>query len=119
MAWSTALSVMIAAGVAMPVLLHKDQHAGGGIQAMRSVTVPTVVTTDKGMAAASGPVASNVASASRPQNLNDSISQDRISQDNAMLMDIDRELDATTATPAVLTLENPHGPWARPRTVNE
>jgi hypothetical protein len=36
-----------------------------------------------------------------------------------MLRDIDRELDASTATPAVLTLESPHGPLAKPQTINE
>jgi anti-sigma factor RsiW len=119
MAWSTALSVMIAAGVAIPAMLHTNQHAVGSAQGSRSVTVPVLATTEKDMEAAGGPVASNAGSALQPDSLNDSSSQDRISQDNAMLMDIDRELDATTATPAVLTLESPHGPLARPRAVNE
>jgi hypothetical protein len=122
MAWSAALSVMIVAGVVVPVALH--QRTGESATAARPVQVVATLgasgaTASTGVAAASGSMASNAGASSRQSTVDDRSSQDRISQDNAMLMDIDRELDATTSAPAALTLEGPHGPLAKPQPVNE
>jgi hypothetical protein len=118
MAWSAALSVMIAAGVAVPVLLHQDHPPAAGDHAQALQSPAAVQTATVGASGTDGPT-DDAAASNETKPPKEVVSRDNISQDNAMLRDIDRELDASAATPAVLTLESPHGPLAKPQTVNE
>jgi hypothetical protein len=118
LAWSAALSVMMAAGVAVPVLLHQDRTPSTGDHAKQLLIPATAQATVVEASTPSEPPENPVA-LNRARSVREGVSQDKISQDNAMLRDIDRELDASTATPAVLTLEAPHGPLAKPQTINE
>lgn len=120
MAWSAALSAMIVAGIAVPVFLHQQQDAAAGRGVQAAPVVAAQATT--GVTAESGPTGvETVAYSAKPvgPSAGQQAVQEDIVRDNAMLLDIDRELDATNATPAVLTLESPHGPLAKPQTVNE
>lgn len=121
MAWSTALSVMIVAGVAVPVLVHKENPADTA--AARTVQAPAAVqaaTSVGEIAKVNAPeaVGASGSSTSRDESSQERLSQERISKDNAMLQDINRELDASSAS-SVLTLEQPRGPLAKPQIVNE
>lgn len=122
MAWSVALSAMIVAGVAVPVVMHQNSardDRGQTVQPVQAAANPGATASTGMVAVVAGPVAADTHPASPQNRMQMTNSQDKISQDNAMLMDIDRELDAANATPAVLTLERPHGPLAKPQTINE
>lgn len=109
--WSAGLSGALALAIAVPVMLHpgrgpaaEGSHAGGQVAQVAPV----------GAAGQAAAVPSSPKTASAPE----VVADEQISQDNAMLQDVSRELSASTQSPAALGLlqagQQPYNPLAKP-----
>ncbi len=110
--WSVALSAALAVAIAVPVMLHEGHDAaveGKHESSQVAQAVPTE---------AAGQPAVAVASSTNTKAENVRVADEQISQDNAMLQDVNRELNASTQSPAALGLlqagEQPYNPLAKP-----
>ncbi len=110
--WSAGLSGALALAIAVPVMLHpgrgpavEGSHAGGEVAQMAP---------DE----AAGEAGAAVTSSAKAGSAREAVADEQISQDNALLQDVNRELSASTRTPATLGLlqagQQPYNPLAKP-----
>lgn len=109
--WSVALSAALAVVIGVPLMLHQDRgpaaegpHGSG--QMAQAVPAEAV-----------GQPTAAVASSTKA-GVREAVADEQISQDNAMLRDVNRELNASGQSPAALGLlqagDQPYNPLAKP-----
>ncbi len=110
--WSVALSAALAVAIAVPVMLH--QGRGAAIEGTHGSGQMAQVEP----AGAAGEPAAAVASSAKAASAREAVADEQISQDNAMLQDVSRELNASGQSPATLGLlqagDQPYNPLAKP-----
>ncbi len=109
--WSAVLSATLALAIALPVMLHQGrgpavEGAHGSGQLTQAAQAEAPVQPDA--------VAHSTQAASAPE----AGADEQISQDNAMLRDVSRELNASSQSPTALGLlqagDQPYNPLAKP-----
>jgi hypothetical protein len=111
--WSAALSAALAVAIAVPVMLHEGRgtvtEGTHGSGQMAQVAPPE---------AAGQPELASAKSFAKAASVRDARADEQISQDNAMLQDVNRELNASTQSQAALGLlqagDQPYNPLAKP-----
>ncbi len=110
--WSVALSAALAVAIAVPVMLHPGRGAAdAGARG-------TGETAQAAPVKAAGEPAAVVESSPRAASAREVVADEQISQDNAMLQDVNRELNASTQSQAAIGLlqagGQPYNPLAKP-----
>jgi len=111
--WSAALSAGLAVAIAVPVMLH--QSRGGAVESTHGSGQMVQAAPAEAVAQ---PEVAAVKISAKAASVRDAGADEQISQDNAMLQDVNRELNASTQSQAALGLlqagNQPYNPLAKP-----